>query len=671
MRNALPFLASFLFLLVLSIPSSYAELENFQEADVVVGQPDFTTATANFGGRSARTLSGPRQIVSDGRKLFIADRINHRILIWNQVPTTNFAPADVVLGQPDFSSATADNGGIGARTLTFPIGVSSDGKRLFIVDFGNSRVLIWNAIPTTNFAPADVVLGQPNFTSDAENNGGIGARTLDFPTKAVSDGKRLFVTDASNNRVLIWNTIPTSNFQPADVVVGQPNFTSITLNNGGRGARTLSGPGGVASDGQRLFVSDQTNNRVLIWNSIPTTNFQSADVVLGQPNFSSGTANNGGRGARTLSNPIGVATDGKRLFVVDNVNNRILIWNSIPTENFTPADIVLGQPNFTSSTANNGGRSAKTLSAPRMIASDGTRLFVVDFTNQRVLIWNIASLKLDLGPQFEQGKAVLGKVFHDINGNGVQDSPQTTDDRPQKKKKKEKDRGLSTMDYGLEKGIEGVKVVSDTGIYAITDEDGKYHFPFIETGQRVLKLDPSTLPEGARLTTESPRKIIVTEGILTKVSFGVQFPSPQTLSPEGRGKGEGGPLLKVSISQDPILLNPRLEVSSKQEKDKIIFTITCNYFLFIERAELKLYDTNYKLAKSIPLSIPLPLYYEVPLRDIVGAPLVGTHSPTQRAGTRPAPTSEHDTFILHYQLSVFDKDGHEDRTGMGQLSLSV
>ena len=36
------------------------------------------------------------------------------------------------------------------------------------------------------------------------------------------DGTRLIVTDLGYNRILIWNTIPTSNAQPADMVVA-PN----------------------------------------------------------------------------------------------------------------------------------------------------------------------------------------------------------------------------------------------------------------------------------------------------------------------------------------------------------------------------------------------------------------------------------------------------------------
>ena len=38
----------------------------------------------------------------------------------------------------------------------------SDGTRLFIADGGNDRVLVFNHIPTQNGAEADIVLGQPD-----------------------------------------------------------------------------------------------------------------------------------------------------------------------------------------------------------------------------------------------------------------------------------------------------------------------------------------------------------------------------------------------------------------------------------------------------------------------------------------------------------------------------
>ena len=99
---------------------------------------------------------------------------------------------------------------------------------------------------------------------------------------AVAKG-RLFVSDGNNNRIMIWNKIPKSNGANAQVVVvGQPDFTSSAPATSKTG---LDEPEGLWSDGTRLVVADFFNNRVLIWNSIPTTNGVAADVVVGQPDF--------------------------------------------------------------------------------------------------------------------------------------------------------------------------------------------------------------------------------------------------------------------------------------------------------------------------------------------------------------------------------------------------
>ena len=121
--------------------------------------------------------------------------------------------------------------------------------------------------------------------------------------------------------------------------------------------------------------------------------------------------------------------------------------------------------------------------------------------------------------------------------------------------------------------------------------------------------------------------------------------SPHPNLPPQRGEGT---LLKVSISQDPLLLKPHLSVTAEVKDDneaKLLFTIDCNYFLFIHRSELTLYDENLKKLKVLPLPNPLPLHYSIPMKEL-------PHTKT-----------------LHYQLSVFDEKGREDRTGLGMLNI--
>ena len=61
-----------------------------------------------------------------------------------------------------------------------PVSVTSDGVRLFVTDLGFNRVLVWNSIPTSNTAPADFALGQPDLASAVPNN----AYTVDSERRA-------------------------------------------------------------------------------------------------------------------------------------------------------------------------------------------------------------------------------------------------------------------------------------------------------------------------------------------------------------------------------------------------------------------------------------------------------------------------------------------------------
>lgn len=358
-------------------------------ADYVLGQTLMTTATANNGGISASTLSTPYGVFVDTNQAYVADYANHRVLYWSTLPSSNKAASDLVLGQPTFATNTANSAGTpAADSLYLPEGTYATSGKYIVADTGNNRVLIWNSIPIVDGQTADVVLGQPDLTSNTINNGGRTAKSLRAPRAVYTDGTKLYVVDTGNNRVLIWNTIPTSSFTNADLELGQANFTAGGANAGGISAQTLNSPRGIYGDGTRLFVVDTSNNRVLMWNSMPTVNRQAADYVLGQPDFTSNTANNGGRSASTLNGPRGVYSNGTRIFVADYSNHRVLIWNSIPGSNGVAADRVLGQPDFASGTANNGGRAATTLNAPYGVYAQGSTFYTADYSNNRVLVWN-------------------------------------------------------------------------------------------------------------------------------------------------------------------------------------------------------------------------------------------------------------------------------------------
>jgi WD40 repeat protein len=251
------------------------------------------------------------------------------VLIWNSVPTSNGQPADVVLGQPDFTSAAAATTQTG---LYYPCGVivSPDG-RLIVAEYYNNRVLIWNSIPTSNGAPADVVIGQPNFTSSTAGNQ---ADRLSNPwgVNLSPDGK-LLITNTGSNQVFIYDSIPETNGESATHVIGHNQFGLSTW---GVSDSTLFMPvaATVTPDG-KVAIGDFGNNRVLIYNQVPSINGEHADVVLGQPSFTSSTAfaPTGTADTNNMRSIYNVSTDlNGRIFVSGRDMHRVLVFGDLPTD---------------------------------------------------------------------------------------------------------------------------------------------------------------------------------------------------------------------------------------------------------------------------------------------------------------------------------------------------
>lgn len=333
-------------------------------------------------------------------------------------------PAFNQLGQPGFTATAADSTGNSFNpgrnndpTLSnerAPTAVATDGTVVAVADTNNNRVLIWSSIPTSINQAANVVLGQADFIHALVTSPPT-ASSLRGPQGVWIQNGKLYVADTQDYRVLIWNSIPTSNNQPADVVLGQPNFNIGTqaacdptkTSSNIAAANELCNPVSVTSDGSHVFVADLGFNRVLIWNSIPGSNGQKADVVIGQPDMVSTMSNNpvvclhtGSQVqcANNLNFPRFALSDGTRLFLADGGNDRVLIFNTIPTQNGAAADEVLGQPNFGVDIVSSGagGRASTTVDStsavnvtptPTSLAFDGLNLYVADPLDNRVLVF--------------------------------------------------------------------------------------------------------------------------------------------------------------------------------------------------------------------------------------------------------------------------------------------
>ncbi len=361
-----------------------------QKADVVLGQPSF--ASAQVMKTTASTMNGPRGVATDGTRLVVSDTGNHRILIWNSWPTQNGQPAELILGQRTPTGNAAGGQVPSEADFVTPVSVARAGKQYFVVDEGASRVLVYSAPPTSPVDRPSIVLGQPDLVSGQRNNPNPSAASLNNPRGASSDGNILAVADTGNHRVLIWRSLPTRNQQPADVILGQGLGASIDPNSG-TPQRGLKTPVGVHVADGKIYVADSGNNRVLIWNSIPTQHQAMADVVLGQDSLTSVGANRGGSkpSAQTLYTPSAVFTDGNAIYVSDSDANRVLVYSTLEPTTGQAADLVLGQDSFDAGMA--GSVSEKSLSRPLGLSIYRSKLYVCDSGNHRVVLYDLPSLR--------------------------------------------------------------------------------------------------------------------------------------------------------------------------------------------------------------------------------------------------------------------------------------
>ncbi len=362
-------------------------------ADLVLGQPDFVSSDFTIPP-TPTSLRSPNAVATDGNIVVVSDTDNNRVLIWLSLPKVSGQPADVVVGQPDFvhnSTSVPPT----ATSLRGPEGVWIAGGKLYVADTQDNRVLIYNKIPTTNNVAADVVAGQPNFTSFVQpdltqSNATPTAANMQSPASVTTDATHMYVSDLAQSRVLIWNTIPTTNGAAADVALGQINLTTSISNN----SVTLQANDTLDCDGNPIStgatpVMCQSNAAYAA--SIGQTGNTAVD--------SDGNTIFPARCASTMSLPRFALSDGTRLFVADGGNDRILVYNTIPTQSGTPADAVLGEPDEFSDNTGQNPDGTNALQTPASLAFDGLNLYISDTYNRRVVIFTPGVLNIPLGGQ--------------------------------------------------------------------------------------------------------------------------------------------------------------------------------------------------------------------------------------------------------------------------------
>lgn len=335
-------------------------------------------------------MYSPRGVFLDDHHVVVADSGNHRVLVWHGIPSDDEQPADVVLGQPDGSTEGRAAGGRGPEGgMNLPTGVLIHDGRLVVADAWHHRILVWDSVPTVSDRAPDLILGQSDASAVEPNRGlDCSASTLYWPFGIAVVGGTFWVADTGNRRVLGWrNGIPGPG-QPADVVLGQADAASRDENRGGApGPASFRWPHGIAGRQDLLLIADAGDHRMLGWSPQPDGD-RPADMLLGQPDFQS--VQEWPYGPHTGDRfrfPYAIGFDTDRLAIADTANNRILLWDGLPVDG-RAADHVLAQPSFAANGENRWTSVQRdTLCWPYGLSLCGERLAVADSGNNRVMIW--------------------------------------------------------------------------------------------------------------------------------------------------------------------------------------------------------------------------------------------------------------------------------------------
>lgn len=320
------------------------------------------------------------------------------------------------LGAPAPGGLALPSGTPTRSWLYSPRGVWTDGSLLVAADSGNHRVLLWHGVPDEDGRPADVVLGQPDGTTEGRASGGP-ARGMNLPTGVLVHGGALVVADAWHHRILVWDRVPPRDGTSPDRVLGQDDLGSVEPNRGrGCGADTLYWPFGIAVVAGWFWVADTGNRRVLGWDGGVPDRDRPADVVLGQPDPHHRAENRGAApGPAGFRWPHALAGTADVLLVADAGDHRVLGWRPPPAGD-GPAGLVLGQPDpYTAIEWPYGPHTGDRFRFPYAVALDGGTLAVADTANNRVLLWDLATGGGVPGDN-RAADAVLGQPTFAANG---------------------------------------------------------------------------------------------------------------------------------------------------------------------------------------------------------------------------------------------------------------
>ena len=288
-------------------------------------------------------------------------------------------PKTTTLPPPVISNTVADRNiaieGSSSVGLEYPLGLTvydgNDGQCLLVADSVKNEIIQLKNIDSSNKTAS--VLAR-NWTGDG---------SLSVPSYLFLDtshGNNLYITDSSNQRILLFPSMQ-SDDPPPIVVAGVSGA-------GGSTSDKFVIPYGVVVDSaQNLYVADHYNHRIMFWAQGASSGIRIAGT---------GTE---GTGSTELHYPVGLFLDevNSLLYVADKENHRVQVFNLTDTPPYVGSTVAGG---------NGLGSGSNQLNQPSdvWVSRKTGAVYIADSSNHRIQRWN---------PEATVGVTVAG----DLHGN--------------------------------------------------------------------------------------------------------------------------------------------------------------------------------------------------------------------------------------------------------------
>lgn len=304
----------------------------------------------------------PSDVASDGINLYVADTSN------NKIRKVVIATGEVTTLAGTGEYGAADGAG-SVATFNQPSCITTDGTNLYVGEYGNYKIR--KIVIATGMVSALTGVANTAGVWGAVDGPGATA-TFTSPLGITTDGNSLYVADTFNNKirkVVIATGMVSS-------LTGIANTAGIQGATDGAGeAATFISPQGITTDGSNLYVADTHNNKIR--KIVIATSVVSSFTGMTNTGVAPGAAD-GDKLSATFNSPVGIATDGKSLYVADLANHKI-----------RKIAISTGEVSSLTGTANavgaigaiDGAGTTATFTSPSGMTTDGISLYVTDKNN--------------------------------------------------------------------------------------------------------------------------------------------------------------------------------------------------------------------------------------------------------------------------------------------------